>query len=345
MAAAGTKTINVVVSGVIPVAAQALQELCAVDPCLNVRAVSPEQRPFLRAGAGDAPDQPARELAAFFADAEVVVGVFDAPPDLLKRAPNLRWFHTIAAGIDQFVRWGYLRGGIMFTNGSGPSAIPIAEYCLTAILALAKNLPHYTRTQQQHTWDRSGGGRELRGKTVGIIGLGQIGSETARLAKAVGCRVIGSRRSVEQPRENAEGVDLLLGPADLPRLLAESDFVVLAAPSTPETATLINAGTLAQMKPGACLINIARGTLVDHAALAEALQAGTIAGAALDVTDPEPLNPESPLWDMPNVLITPHVSSASEHFFRRQLDLVKENLGHYVRGEPLLNLVPPERGY
>ena len=345
MPAAQPSPVNVVVTAAVPLPPDAIDELSAVDRRLRVRALTPEQRPYLRSGRGDAADPAARELAAMLAEAEVVLAAFEAPSDLLARAPRLRWFHTFSAGIEQYVRAGFLRDGLLVTNGSGPTAVPIAEYCLMAMLMLAKSAAGYVRRQQEHHWDRSLPGGELRGKTVGIVGLGQIGAETARLAQAFGCRVIGMRRSVEEPREDAGGVDLLLPPRQLSRLLGESDFVVLAAPATSETEALINAETLRQMKPSAFLINIARGSLIDEAALAEAIGAGRLAGAALDVFEPEPLRPDSPLWDLPQVLVTPHVSNASEHFVRRQLDLAKENLRRYLHGEPLLNQVPPERGY
>jgi phosphoglycerate dehydrogenase-like enzyme len=334
-----------VVTSAVTLSPDALDALAALDPRLRITAVSREQRPFLRTGQGDAPDEPARALGAMLAEAEVVFAAFEAPLDLLERAPRLRWFHTFSAGIEQWVQAGFLRDGLLFTNGSGPSAAPIAEYCLMSMLMLAKSAAGYVRFQDQHRWDRSLPGSELRGKTVGIVGVGQIGAETARLAKAFGCRVIGSRRSVDAPRDDADGCDLLLPPSELPRLLAESDFVVLAAPATPATATLINAETLHLMKPSAFLINIARGSLVDEAALADALTNGRLAGAALDVFEPEPLCPESPLWDMPNVLVTPHVSSVSEHFLSRQLELATDNLRRYLCGEPLRNLVTAERGY
>ena len=318
--------VPVVVTVAVPLPSGTHEELEAVDPRLRVQLVAPAHRPFLRAGGGSADDPAARELAQMLAGAEVVLSAFEAPADLPQRAPKLRWFHTFSAGIEQYARAGYLSAGFMVSNGSGPTAVPIAEYCLMTMLMLSKSAPGYVRQQSAHRWDRNLPGGELRGKTVGIVGLGQIGSETARLARAFGCRVIGLRRSVDEAREDTDGVDLLLPTRDLPRLLSESDIVVLAAPATPETVALISAETIGLMKPSAILINIARGSMVDQTALAEALTSGRLAGAALDVTDPEPLPADSPLWDVPNVFVTPHISGASEHFVRRQLDLAKENL-------------------
>lgn len=333
--------INLLVLTGMPLAEPLLDEIVEADPRVRARVFSGRDLAALRAGEDD---PKAEALGETLAEAEVICSVYAGTPDLLERTPKLRWFHTFAAGIDQYVRWGYLDHEIAFTNGSGPTVIPIAEYILMTMLMLAKNAAGYVRQQDAGTWQRLPGS-ELRGKTVGIVGLGQIGAEAARLAAACGCRVIGIRRSAAEPRENADGVDLLLPPRDLPRLLAESDFVVLAAPATPETAALINAESLRQMKPTAHVINIARGSLVDEAALVQALQQGVIAGAALDVFEPEPLPGDSALWRTPQVLVTPHISNASEHAGRRHVDLFLENLRRYLAAEPLRNLVARERGY
>jgi phosphoglycerate dehydrogenase-like enzyme len=195
-------------------------------------------------------------------------------------------------------------------------------------------------------WDRIGG-TEIWGSTVGIIGLGDVGMAVAERAKAMGCRVIGTRRSVSSAQKNAGPVDELLPASEVNYLLRESDYVVLAAPLTPETHHLINGETLRLMKPTAVLINVARGGVVDEAALIAALKSGVIAGAALDVFDKEPLPKESPLWKMDNVFITPHISptSGSAIFMRRHVQLFNENLKRYLAGEPLLNVVDVERGY
>ena len=341
--------VHVVLTAGMPVPDALVDELQAVDPRLRIQKVSREQRPFLAAGRGDSPEPDAQALKGMLADAEVVIAAFEAPADLMQRAPKLRWFHTFSAGVEQYVRWGFLDRDVIFTNGSGPSAQPIAEYVMMTVLMLAKRAAEYIRLQDHGRWQRlvegPNGGTELRGKTVGIVGLGAIGDETARLAKAFGCRVIATRRSATYPRENTDGVDLLLPAADLQRLLSESDFVVLTAPATPETRGMMNAETFGQMKSGAFLINIARGTLVDEAALIAAIKDGRIAGAALDVFDREPLPAESELWRLPQVIVTPHISAASQHFLRRQVDICKENLARYLRGEQLANLVTRERGY
>lgn len=344
MQSVNANPIKITVTSGMPVPEPLLDELRAMDPRLRVQAVPAEQRPFLQAGRGDDPDPAARALAATLAETEIVLVSFELPRDLPQRTPKLRWLHTFAAGVERLVEWGFLDHGIPVTNGSGPTATPIAEYILMTLLMLSRNATCFVRSQDAHRWERQPG-NELRGKTVGIVGLGNIGREAGRLATAFGCRVIGIRRSVTAAQGHVQGVDLLLPPSDLPRLLAESDFVVLTAPATAETAALIDEAALRRMKRSAFLINIARGSLVDEAALLAALKEERLAGAALDVFQQEPLPPDSGLWDCERVIVTPHNSPASEHFMRRQIDLAKENLRRYLNGEPLLNLVTSDRGY
>lgn len=337
--------IPLVISSAVPVPPEAVERIKALDPRLQVHLVPEAQRPFLRTGQGGRDDPNARALAEMLREAQILFAAYELPTDILQRAPALRWIHIVAAGVERWLGAGLLeREGLIFTSGQGPTARPIAEYILMAMLMLAKNAPRYVRQQDERRW-QGHRGSELLGKTLGIVGLGTIGGEAARLAKAIGCRVVAVRRSAEQARENTDGVDLLLPARELPRLLAESDFVALCAPATPETQHLIDAEALRQMKPTAYLINISRGSLIDEAALVAALKAGKIAGAALDVFEPEPLPPESELWSLAQVLITPHVSNASEHFARRATELFIDNLGRYLRGEPLRNVVSRERGY
>jgi phosphoglycerate dehydrogenase-like enzyme len=339
------QAIHVLITSAVPPPPDTVARIRALDSRLHVRIIADEECPYLRPGKGDDPAPSARSLAAALAEAEIIFSAFELPPDLLGRTPKLRWLHTAAAGVERPLQAGFLdREGLIFTSGQGPTSGPIAEYILMAMLLLARNVPAYVRQQQERRWQGQRG-VELRGKTLGIVGLGTIGSAAATLAKAVGCRVIATRRSVQAPCEHTEGVDLLLPARDLPRLLQESDFVALCAPATAETRQLIDAAALGQMKPSAYLINIARGALVDQAALVAALRERRLAGAALDVLDPEPLPAESELWNLPNVLITPHVSSASEHFARRAADLFLDNLGRYLRGEPLRNVVSRDKGY
>lgn len=322
-----------------------LDEIRAVDPRLHMHAGPPAERALWRRR-GDEGDPEVRALFDTVARAEVIVAGFDLSPDLPQLAPNLRWLHTPFAGVERVFAMNLVDRGFTITNGSGPAATPIAEWVLMGMLMLAKDASAYLRSQQQHEWKRRDG-FELGGKSVGIVGLGAIGREVARLARPFGLRTLGIRRSAAEARADADGVDLLLPPSGLPRLLAESDFVVVAAPSTNATAALIDATALAQMRPGSYLINVARGALVDERALVAALQSGHLAGAMLDVFEREPLPADSPLWDLPNVIVTPHNSPVSQHFQRRQVELIIENLRAYLAGNlaGMANIVTVDRGY
>jgi phosphoglycerate dehydrogenase-like enzyme len=208
---------------------------------------------------------------------------------------------------------------------------------------LAKKAPQYMRSQARHEWSRFMP-RELYGATVGIVGIGHIGAEVGRLAKAFGCRVIATKRSAVAI-ETTEFADEILPASELPRVLAESDYVVLSMPLTPETRGMIGEKELRSMKPTAALVNIARGPVVDEQALIRALNEGWIAGAALDVFDQEPLPADSPLWDMENVIVSPHISGGTEIYNFRAVDIFCDNLRRHLAGEPLLNVVDPDRGY
>ncbi len=264
----------------------------------------------------------------------------EATRRLLSRIPNLRWVHTISAGVDHLLFPELRDSDAILTNASGVFNVPIAETVMAYILAVVKRLPEFWTLQREHRWEKLPL-RELRGLTVGIIGLGDIGTEVARLCRAFGMRVLGLRRR-PAPSDVADEV---LPPERLHDLLARSDFVVIAVPLTAQTRGMIGRAELAAMKPDAWLINISRGAIVDEEALVEALQAGRIGGACLDVFAQEPLPPESPLWDLPNVIITPHNSWSSPHIEEREIDLFLENLRRYVAGEPLLNVVDKQAGY
>jgi D-2-hydroxyacid dehydrogenase (NADP+) len=218
---------------------------------------------------------------------------------------------------------------------------------LSTILLFAKSLPQAFRDQDRRTFDRRAYQPVLtHGKTLGIIGLGGIGSEVARLARAVGMRVLATRRSVSAAQQHAQGVDELLPPSALSTLLAQSDFVALCAQWTPETDKLIGAAELRRMKATAYLINVARGELIDQPALITALREGWIAGAALDVYGGEFTGPPpEELWQLPNVLITPHTSSGTDVSLAKGLEVFCENLRRYLTGQPLLNVINWERGY
>jgi phosphoglycerate dehydrogenase-like enzyme len=225
----------------------------------------------------------------------------------------------------------------------------VAEHVITMILALAKELPQAARFQQQHEWGQSQmasgqpGVRDFAGATVGLIGAGSIGREVARLASALGMKVVAVRHDVS--RGAPEHIERVYGMSDIGKLLGESDYVVLAVPVTPQTIGLMSAERISQMRPDACLINVGRGQLLDEAAFVEAMRARKIGGAALDVFVEEPLSKGSPLWDLGRVLITPHTAGVSNHTWERQYAFFSEDLRRYVAGQQLLGLVDKRRGY
>jgi glyoxylate/hydroxypyruvate reductase A len=264
--------------------------------------------------------------------------------DLPDLAPNLKWIQATSAGIGQLVKQaGYAeRTNWIFTTASGVHARPLAEFVIMAMLMFAKDAAYLQREQAAQSWQRYSS-VELAGKTLAIIGLGKIGREAARLAKAFELRVIANRRHAEVSSE--PNIDALYGPNDLPELLRQADFLLLCLPHTTETEKLIGAKELALLPRGTVLINIARGAVVDHSALIDALQSGHLGGAALDVTDPEPLPPGNPLWTMPNVLISPHSASTTDTENRKIVDLFCENLKRYLAGQPLINKFDTLRMY
>ena len=250
-------------------------------------------------------------------------------------APNLRWLHTFSAGVDSPVFAEFVRRGARLTNSSGSSSRPIAQTVALMILALSRDMPAWLRAQQRHEWQPHTG-VEVEGANLAVIGMGPIGEETARLGQAFGMNVIGCRRTVS----GSEPCETRTFDA-LPELLAWADYVVLALPLTDDTAGLIGADQLASMKPTARLINVGRGGLVDEPALIDALQSGRLGGAGLDVFAVEPLPSDSPLWDMPNVIVTPHNSGSTELANERAVEIFVDNLGRLVRDESLRNEVRP----
>ena len=300
-------------------------------------------------------------------DVEVLLCGFlgaDAFDRVLARAPRLAWVHSATAGVERVLTPGSRQRDLLITNARGVFSRPIAEYVLMMILAVSRRLPQLLELQRERTWQPLEGA-ELSDVTVGIVGLGSIGRAVATLATAFGCRGIATRRRSEAgaaaapdgepPQDEArpgagstgEGLvlDQVLGPDGLTAVLAESDFVVLAAPLTPTTEGLIDGPALEAMKPGAWLINVARGRLVDERALLRALREGHIGGAILDTFRDEPLPPSSPFYDMDNVIVTPHTSWSSGRVLDRSVELFCANLRRYAAGQPLVNVVDPAAGY
>jgi phosphoglycerate dehydrogenase-like enzyme len=282
------------------------------------------------------------EWAELLAVAEVLFDVNQPRPgDLGSQAPRLCWIQSSSSGIGDWVRrLGLVDTPIVVTNAAGIHAMPLAEFAVFAMLYFARRWPRMAQEQRAHHWERCAIDT-LYGKTAGIIGLGSVGRSVARLAKSFGMRVIGSRRSDRLVPE----VDRLFSASEVEDLLRESDYLVLCVPHTDETAGLMGTRELELLRPSAVLINIARGAIVDEPALIDALRSGRLAGAALDVVAREPLAADSPLWDMPNVLITPHSMSTALDENQRLVDLFCQNLRRYLADEPLINEFNKSRGY
>ncbi|MEO5985521.1 MAG: D-2-hydroxyacid dehydrogenase [Candidatus Limnocylindria bacterium] len=262
---------------------------------------------------------------------------------VVSRSPHLRWIHSAAAGVDRVTTSVVRDRNLTVTNARGVFSRPIAEYVVMMSLAIARRLRQLLELQRERTWQPLRG-RELSELTVGIVGYGSIGTELAALLRPFGTRIVATRRHPERGAGDAPNVELR-GLDRLNDLLAESDIIVVAAPLTDETAGLIGAEQLALMREDAWLINIARGRLIDEIALRRALASGWIGGAVLDVFSEEPLAPDSPLYDTPNLVITPHTSWASDRVAERTVDLFIDNLRAFRAGEPMRNIVDLDAGY
>jgi len=330
-----------------PLEAEFVDQIRAADPRIKVLhdpAILPRTR-YVADHGGEAlmrtPEQEAR-FAAMLAQADVMFD-FDRAHlrDLRQAAPRVKWVQATSAGIGQMIKHaGLSETGIIFTTSSGVHARALADFCLMAMLMFVKDYQRMERDKQAKRWERYCG-QELTGKTLAVIGLGRVGVEVARHGEKMDMRVVGMKR-VPGPVPH---VSQVYPRAELHTMLAETDFLVLTAPHTPETENMIGARELAVMKPTAVLINIARGTLVDEDAMIRALQEKRLAGAALDVFRQEPPPQDSPLWEMPNVIISPHSASTVRQENERITALFCDNLGRYLRGEPLRNELDVEKLY
>jgi phosphoglycerate dehydrogenase-like enzyme len=264
-------------------------------------------------------------------------------------ARKLRWIHSASAAVHQFLFAELVDSDVVITNSREVHGPVVAEHVMALIFALAKKIPQAAVLQKKRVWGQEVIAedtprlRELAGATLGLIGVGSIGSRVARMAAAMSMRVIAVREHVEKGRP--EGVEQVFSRSELNEMLRESDFVVLAAPLLNETRALINADRLAEMKTDAYLINVGRGPLVDETALTEALRNRRIAGAALDVFEREPLPAESSLWDLENLLITPHTAGLTDKLWHRHYELFSDNLRRYLAGQPLQFVVDKRKGY
>ncbi len=288
------------------------------------------------------------EVGEQIRDADAMLA-WSVRPEQFRAAHRLRWIHSTAAAVHQLMFPELVESDVVVTNSRQVHGPVVAEHALALMFAVARKVPAAVRYQRQHVWGQERMWlegpmpTELQGATLGLIGLGSIGQEIARRASALGMRVLAVREHPE--RGGAEGVEAVYGPGQLGELLAASDYVVLAAPVTASTERLMDRARLAQMRPAACLVNVGRGVLVDEASLAEALRQKKLAAAALDVLEKEPLPSDSPLWDMENVLITPHIGSVTPRLWERQYALISENVRRFLAGEPLLGVVDKQKGY
>ena len=284
------------------------------------------------------------EWCALLAEADILFD-FDHShrEELPELAPKVKWIQSTSSGIGQFVnRMGYAESmDCIFTTASGVHARPLAEFSLMAMLMFAKEFTYLQSEKEAHHWQRYCA-IELAGKTLAIIGLGKIGQEVAKLAQAFDMRVIGTRHDTTKTTPH---VDQLFAPDDLKTVLKEADFLLLATPHTPETEGLIGSEEFALLPEGAVLINIARGLVVDQEALIASLESGHLRGAALDVFTPEPLPADNPLWDMPQVIISPHSASTSDTENHKITRLFCDNLQRFLKGDDLLNILDVNRLY
>ena len=326
-----------------PFPSQLVDKIRAVSPNLTI-----EQRTLPN---GRWPDDWTTEAEIYYAFGTI-------PP--LEKAPNLQWVQTHYAGIDSLEDSELWQSDILITTASGVHAANMAQYAITQILTWAHRVPNWFSYKQTHSWAKNRWDtfvpQELHGKTLGILGYGSIGRELARLAKAFGLKILVTKRDARQLVDtgySAAGVGDLEGalpdriyPSEATRsMVADCDFVVITLPLTERTYHLFDEEMFKAMKPTAFLVNVARGAIVNEADLVRGLKKGWLAGAGLDVYEEEPLPDSSPLWELDNVIMTPHVSGFTPQYDERATDIFAENLRRYLAGEPLLNLVNRSEGY
>jgi phosphoglycerate dehydrogenase-like enzyme len=280
-------------------------------------------------------------------DADVMIG-WSLSPEQLRIAAGLRWIYSLTAAIDQFLFPQFLGSNIEVTNASRVHGPVVAEHALGMMLALARRIPSAVRYQERRKWRletiwaEQPRPREMRGATLVVVGLGSIGTEVAAMGAALKMHVIGVRQN---PERNPAATHEVVGYQQLDSVLARADFVVLAAPLTPQTRHLIDARRLQLFKRDAYLINVSRGGLIDEAALVNALRERRLGGAALDVFEEEPLPRRSKLWKLPQVLVTPHMAFLTDKIWERHYQVFTANLQRYLAGEPLQDVVDKRRGY
>jgi phosphoglycerate dehydrogenase-like enzyme len=300
--------------------------------------------PQLRIVQSDSYDGAESELR----DAEILFTIL-LRPEQFAIANKLQWIHAPTAAVNQLLLPEIVESNVIITNSTEVHGPVVAEHVMALIFALAKKIPQDVRFQQdkiwgqERIWKEGFHPRELAGATLGLIGVGSIGRHVAQVASSLGMMVLATRKHVEKIRP--AGVAAVFALGDLDEMLKQSDFVVIAAPLLPSTQKLMNADRLSKMKPDAFLINVGRGQQVDEAALIDVLRNHRIAGAALDVFQQEPLPPDSPLWNLDNLLITPHTGSQTEKLWHRHYELFSDNLRRFLDGQPLRFIVDKQKGY
>ncbi len=333
-----SQTINVIYTRPMPnfktLGLEYVRLIEAVDSCIRFQDVAELVHAEEK---GDS--SASQKMDAILSETEIIFG-FPPPRNLIARAPKLKWVQTPLAGVDAFLVPDIISSQVVLTNSRG-IGIRVAETALLLTLMLAKKTLVFDRYRKEKLWKKEIPDL-LESKTMGILGLGVIGSEIAHLARAFHMKVMAveSRR-----RRRSDAVDIFLPPSRLPELLARSDYVVSALPLNRETRGIIGEKQLKLMKPTAYLINISRGGIIDEEALIRALKENRIAGAGLDVFTEEPLPPGSPFWDLPNVVLTPHISGQRPDYDLQATRLFCKNLRRYLKGQKLLNLVDKERGF
>ncbi|MFL6387011.1 MAG: D-2-hydroxyacid dehydrogenase [Terriglobales bacterium] len=281
------------------------------------------------------------------ADTDVFIGL-SLRPEQFAAAKRLRWIHSPAAAVHQLMYPELIKSSVALTNSTGVHGPVVAEHAITLLLALAKRLPQAMQYQAKHEWSQnqlwqgSPRPREVADSTVLVVGMGSIGREFAARAKALGMRILAIR---ENPAKGLDGADAVYGSAQIDDVLPQADYVLLCTPVTPATTGIMNAARLNKMKPDSYLINVARGPLIDEAALLDTLQHRRIAGAALDVFNQEPLPADSPFWSLDNIIITPHTAAVTDRLWERHYRLIVDNMKRFLAGERLLNEVDKTRGY
>ena len=330
--------------------AAAVREVEALDPQVQVVVETYVEPHDLRSARGKPGADRLHDQAPSLTDAQRaalarvdVALAIDLPFEVRDVAPRLQWVQAVGAGTGQLQSSGLAEAGIRLTTAAGANAVGIAEFALTRVLQEWKHLRALDALQDEHHWEPRYG-RQLAGSTLGLLGLGAINSEVAARAAAFGLEVLATRRSAT-PGATAPNVDRVYPPGELHSMLATCDAVIAAVPETPETTGLMDEAAFAAMPAGSFFCNVGRGSLVDETAMIAALRSGHLRAAALDVASAEPLPPEDPLWDAPNLYLSPHSASAPAALFVNLHELFQENLGRFLAGEPLRNEVDLARGY